>query len=457
MPERAAAVHPLLRLTGWWLPFVGAVTPLVVITTLVRPYVGQSAFFEVATMLALFVSALALAVGVWRPPLRPTVPIVLLLLLGVFIGLSLTASQSPLFSLKHLLLPFSGVVYFALIIGHPLRRAILNRLGLGLIAVGGLLAIYGILQYNGIEFLPFSEQVRKNRVIATIGHPNYLASVLGPIVFVTLGYVIERRTPAWILGGLLLVFVILTCILMAQTRGVWLGLVIGFLVLVLVTLRYCLKYRVGIHIIRGFAVSGMLLIGGLTIMLFIFLPRLNEEFDLRERITAVYQIKSRLYYWRAAIDMARAKPWFGQGPAMFDPLFWIYALEQQKSELGPYYRDVIPAISETTPGHTHNEYLQVYAENGTLGLSALVAFLAFFIYFGYFAIMRQRQADRALQGAAMYGALLMILADAMFAFPWRLPVSLIVFIYVLAWHYDEIHSGADADQVALTESAGAPA
>jgi O-antigen ligase len=128
---------------------------------------------------------------------------------------------------------------------------------------------------------------------------------------------------------------------------------------------------------------------------------------------------------------------------MFDPHFWTYTLQHQKTPMGTYYYDILPAVSGTNPGHVHNEYLEVYCEQGLVGLVALVALMGFFLFYGYLRLMRESDPSRAFYLLALMGALALTLVDAAFGFPWRLPVSIIVVSIVLAMLYDRIYESSE--------------
>jgi O-antigen ligase len=207
--------------------------------------------------------------------------------------------------------------------------------------------------------------------------------------------------------------------------------------------RYTQRRGLGMRWLAGLTLGTLIVAIGLAVMLFKVLPGAGRDVDMQRRIASSQEAKARVYYWRAAIDLAAQKKFFGQGYAMFDPLFWDYALAHQKQPDGVYYYDVLPAVTGRTPGHVHNEYLEVLAEEGWFGLGALAALLCFFLFFGVWVVLNQPTQRRALYGAALYGALVSILVDAMFGFPWRLPVSLMVFMVVLAGLYDLIYPQED--------------
>ena len=431
--------HPYDRIMGWVLPAIVAVTPFVYSIVLGIPHMAQTFFFQVVTSIAFAGLGVAWMMGWRRIPRRLDPFVYLILFMGLAVGLSVIQSKSVVFSIKKMLLPLSALMFFTMLVLQPDRRRVFQRIVNVLMVVGGALALYGIVQYFGFDFLQYSSEVEKNRVIATIGHPNYLASVLGPIVFAALGVIYARRRFGWTLLCSGLIFVILYCIMLARTRAVWLGLIVGVVGFILIGMRYGIRHRIGLREIRRLGVGIGLVVVGLVVGIHFVLQVLNAPIDVVERIRSDKEIRSRLYYWNAAIDKGFEKPVFGQGYAMYDTLFWDYALDQQKTPLGPYYYDVIPAISGGNPGNVHNEYLEVFCEQGFVGLSALFALLGFFVFFGYCSIMRNPDPHWVFQILAMYGALLMILVDAMFSFPWHLPISLLIFTIILAWLYDAIH------------------
>jgi O-antigen ligase len=271
--------------------------------------------------------------------------------------------------------------------------------------------------------------------------------MLGPVLFLTLGLAAERPGVSWKIAGAAASSAILLCVMLAQARGMWLGIALGGAVAIALGARHSARRGLAMRWLAVLSLGALIVAIGLTVMLFKVLPGSGRDVDMQRRIVSSQEAKARLYYWRASIDMAAQKPLFGQGYAMFDPLFWDYTLEHHKQPDGVYYYDMLLAVNGSTPGHPHNEYLEVLAEEGWFGLGALAALLGFFLFFGCWAVLGQPTQRRALHGAALYGALVAIMVDAFFGFPWRLPASLVVFAVVLAGLYDLIYP-QDEDAIA---------
>ncbi len=426
------------RAAGWTLVGVAAVISFVISYTLEMPHVAQGYFLEVTMLLLAAGFGAAWALGWAEPPRRVTFPFVLIALFGLFACVAVIGAPSPLFALRQLRLPFAGFLYYAFVIALPHRRIVLERATITITLAGALLALYGLLQYFGVEFLSYSELVRKNTVIATIGHPNFLSSVLGPLVFISAALAFGRRG-AWMKAGLPLAVLLLWCILLARTRAIWLGIIVGTVVLLLIAGRVALLGKAHRRLASRLVLACAIALGALVGFLAVVLPLAGRPVDLTERLGSQREIKSRFFYWMAAIDMGAERPVFGRGVGSFDPAFWDYTLAHQRSDMGAYFEDVIPAISGSNPEHVHNEYLEVLSEQGWAGLLPLLAFVVFFLQFGYLRLVREPDPREMFRQAAIYAALVVILVDALLSFPWRLPVSLVVSAIVFAWVYEFIY------------------
>lgn len=431
------------------LPLLVALTPFIVIPAYAEPNRGQAYYLILASLLTTVGLGIAWTCA-WRPlPRRITAPGWLFLILAIASVISIQSSPVPLFSLREAMLPLCGFLLFALFVSQPNRRQVLDWTTGLLAGVAILLGVYGILQFFGFEFLPYERifaEHERFRVVATIGHPNYLGSALGPIVFMLLALFLRAKR-LWIRSLIGVgMFLVLLCLAMARTRAVWLGILIGMSVIFLVAVRYCFRQRIGmraVSLLGAVFLVEFVMLGAIVLFL---LPALDAPIDLKERILSSYEIRSRLYYWKAALELGFSRAFFGNGIGMFDPMFWNYALHHMQTEMGAYYYDVLPAIAGGSPGHVHNEYLEIFCEQGYVGLMSVLAIFVFFLHFGYLSLMRNPHPREVFPRICLFGALVMTLIDAVFGFPWRLPVSLAVVVVVLAWQYDLIYPQAGGDQ-----------
>ena len=123
---------------------------------------------------------------------------------------------------------------------------------------------------------------------------------------------------------------------------------------------------------------------------------------LRHRFISAYEnarahrynelLSNRLEPSLAAIEMFRAQPITGLGPAAFDTYYFDYKLKVDQK-----YRTLMPEdMAEWSKGRlinfseTHNEYLQIAAELGTVGV---LLFLAGLVVIGSRSLMRSKGAE----------------------------------------------------------------
>lgn len=92
-----------------------------------------------------------------------------------------------------------------------------------------------------------------------------------------------------------------------------------------------------------------------------------------------YAIIERLAHWQAALNMANAHPVFGVGAGNYEAAYAAYSLPSWPRALG----------------HAHNEYLNILAEAGLVGL---IPYVAGWFLLVYWTVRARRQADVVMRG-----------------------------------------------------------
>jgi len=168
-----------------------------------------------------------------------------------------------------------------------------------------------------------------------------------------------RKPLPWVLLGLNGWALLLT-----QTRGAWMGLVAG-------------------AVFWGWKVNRKaLLIGILAVALsYVFWPA-----ALKQRVHSFGEFPTdinnsnteRIYIWEAGLRIIRDYPVFGIG-------------QSNMEETYPKYR--LPKATEPFVGHLHDNFLQVAAQNGLVGLAAYLAWISAYFWMA----LRFRGPDEAAQ------------------------------------------------------------
>jgi O-antigen ligase len=177
---------------------------------------------------------------------------------------------------------------------------LLKRYLLGLTYVGGLLAIYGLFQWRGIDLFDYVNAYGSN-VFGTFGNPNFQSAFMGMVasaatVWLSFGKLIWQSR--LILLGLVVISILNVQFSSEQGYLSFLaGVVSATIIYLFATKRHML----------GFALLSASMLGGLVLILGIF-----NNGPLAD---VIYKssLQARGFYWRAALDMMSANPLTGVG------------------------------------------------------------------------------------------------------------------------------------------------
>jgi putative inorganic carbon (hco3(-)) transporter len=258
------------------------------------------------------------------------------------------------------------------------RREQWQWLVLVLIVAGLANAIIGIYEFfGGSGALHLLINNRYFRAFGTFGQPNPFGGFMGLIapiaIAATLGYGLRLwttwrkhhtitfpTTVAALFYGIAS-SILVTALFMSWSRGAWLGFGCAIAMIILALPR---------KLWQGITLIGL---GGVLALILLFTGRLpaslverftaGEEYSIFDDMQGVeinpvnYAVVERLSHWQAALNMARANPYFGVGMGNYEVVYDQYRL-----------------INWIFPlGHAHNYYLNIFAEAGIIGLAVYLA------------------------------------------------------------------------------------
>ncbi len=248
-------------------------------------------------------------------------------------------------SLRNGLLTAAFTAFAIVVIDVCRERRELERLVWLMVASGTLVALYGVAQAAaGLEgnLVWIDEEEFSNitlRVWSTLDNPNVLSEYLLLVIPLAAAGAYTAKSRRGKIASALCAGAMLLCLVLTWSRGGWLGLAIGAaLFLVLMDRRFIPLGLVGA-------------VGLLAILPDSIMARLMSVGDLSDSSTSY-----RVYIWMASINMLRDY-WlcgFGTGTAAFQSVYPKYS------------------FNAVYAPHSHNLFLQVFCENGILGLIALL-------------------------------------------------------------------------------------
>ncbi|NLL62109.1 MAG: tetratricopeptide repeat protein [Candidatus Atribacteria bacterium] len=324
-----------------------------------------------------------------------------------------------------LALPFflAGPIVYFLVTNSMYRQKDIHILLFVIVIMGTGLGIYGILQYLGIDFEFWTENIGRNKVFGLFGNVNYFAEYIILPLSLTLGLIFSKvkiinRFFLFFAAGVMGVTLFLTF-----TRGSYLGV---FIAIPIVILCY---YKSAANLFDKQIYKKLMLCFILVIIIattIIYIPHpLNRENTpigkLKQRITieslsSGSSILRRVAIWKSTWMMIKDYPLFGSGLGTYGYNTLKYQAQffaqRDNREIYPHGYAV----------QAHNEYLQMWSEIGIIGLLLFLSIL--FIYCRNILINLPSISESGKSIViSLMGGIMAVLLDAIFGFPLQLAAS----------------------------------
>ncbi len=260
---------------------------------------------------------------------------------------------------------------------HLNKKQVITLLKISTITAS-FLALYGIAQYFGIFQEGFNwDQTATDRVFGTIGHGNHFGAYLGMNLLLGL-FLLPTFPKKWqkniLIMGLILQFIAL---FLTASRGAVISTWIAFGV-VLFNFSYQ-KWRSVKKALQKTLLPGFIIIS-ITIAGFIIFDKNVDDIPLVNRtiatITAAQEgvVPDRLSWWMSSLDMVAERPLLGFGLSTYRDIYNQFRRTDYRTLENNGMQDNI------TPESAHNEYLNIAATQGLIGLAAFLAIIILIIW-----------------------------------------------------------------------------
>ncbi|MHC2995214.1 MAG: O-antigen ligase family protein [Candidatus Atribacteria bacterium] len=337
--------------------------------------------------------------------------------------LSLIWSDTFFISLKELPLFLAGPLLYFIIVNNIRGEKQINRIIATVVLIGTALGIYGIFQYNGIDFSFWTHNVGRSKVFGLFGNPGYFAGYLILPLSLTISLFFASKNRNRKILFLIGILATGTTLILTFTRSFYLALAISSIFMFLLFLvsrgKKFIKENEKIFIF-------LLIVIILAVSLFIIPTPLNKpgtaisQIKGRVSITQLINVFSsgrRIAIWKFTGMMIKDRPILGSGIGTFKYNTLRYQakfFEQGDNRfIYPYgFAD-----------KAHNEYLQLWAELGTIGLAIFLWLII--AYFNYGIRYLKREKDEQKQGImiGLMGAVMAFLIDSFIWFPLHLAAN----------------------------------
>jgi len=375
---------------------VFGVCPLLFFTDLTRnPYYTQIALFNILIPLAwLLWLAEAWTSGELEWVSSPFDPALLALICVSLLSWFLSMRAHPAF-LKPIysegskaatfLLVNVGLVYAAAL---RARETSLARTLLWITyAVSFVAALYGVMQYFGVELIwPSNLNPYGSRPVSTFGNPNFMSSYLIVVIPVMMMDYLYKATscPRSIL--FLVIMASAAALLSTLTRSSWAGLFVGMLFVLWGSRRQ-----------ENAAAKGKAILWVALIVLVFTWPHGGKGYSATviERLGEVKKVSQESYgsvyqrflIWLSAWGMVQDHPFMGKGWGCFELFYPFYQ--------GPLLLEKALNL-RTHANNAHNEILEYWSQIGTIGLGLAIWMWTVFFRLGVSMARRLAGSSKSL-------------------------------------------------------------
>lgn len=278
------------------------------------------------------------------------------------------------------------------------------------LASAALVSIYGVLEHFGIDKNIWVQDVQ-NRIFSTLGQPNWLAAWLIALIPITWVFILESKAKSykfWISTALFVLF--FWAMIFTKSRSGYLGFAVAFIVfwgLAAWQKRSEIKKIISPFMVIGISVFAICLVSGTE-----WTPSIGQIF--KKQLTAGSQQQAvpsgatsletggtesgtiRKIVWKGALQIWLHYPIFGTGVETFAYSYYLYrpAEHNLTSEWDFIYNKA------------HNEYLNLAANSGTVGLLTYLVLISFSIYQMFISTKYQQPNHKKIQNDNLRFAIL---------------------------------------------------
>lgn len=335
------------------------------------------------------------------------------------------------------------IVFYFLIIDQIQDRKTMFLLFIPIIASAIITAFFATCQNQQIYLWGFLTKAEdRNRMMATMGHNNGVASYLMMSGFIILGWILQmKRNKSINFWTALLLIWFLFVIVATLSRGVWMGTLTG-----LVIFSYFLIRRVGFkNFVKQYKkaiIIGMIILIGFTIILSFKNPLNPWNVSVTKRFSETwltwhtYVEDTRIRMWATTWETIRDHPFRGIGLGAFKYMVPLY-----QGKFFEHHPNTRLEPTNALTNQSHNEYLQLWAELGIFGLIIGLAALIIYLRSGWKTINHLRDLEVKHEEApisystlfaGLYAGSIGILIQSLVDFPLHIAPLALLFLLMVA-------------------------
>lgn len=256
-----------------------------------------------------------------------------------------------------------------------------------LVAAGYIVCIYGLIQFFDYQFFPpppatgldpfLWRQAFANRIFSTFGNPNFFGDfliVMNPILLAS--YLYKRR---FYIGFLWVLTAI--CTVFTFSKGAWLGFAAGTFAFILIYVLMYLTKKLNKKILVSTIIISVLIVAIAFLGVFVASKKRTDS------------ISFRLFTWLSTWEMINTNPVLGTGIGSFYVTYPAWRRPQIFFIEGKH---------NTESDHPENEYLEVWFDEGIIGLTLFLLLIMMVFTAGFKNISFLNSGNNTRDGPLTY-------------------------------------------------------
>ena len=292
-------------------------------------------------------------------------------------------------------------------------------------SISSIVAIFAIIQYY--DFNPYFNLMNKNEITSTIGQKNWISNYISMIFPVIFSYFLLEKIKKNKILYFFLLSILYATLIICQSRGIWISTSITLILAICIIIKF--------NLLKIFQENKKWLTLLLITFLIITIIYSTDNFLNKSAITVPQRaistfdeqdpsINTRLLMWKTTFEMIKDRPIFGSGIGTFKMNYLFYQAEFLNNN--SYFIKYSGNAKEA-----HNEYLQIAAELGLLGLGIFlyIIYLFYRIVLNFFK--KEENSEEKIIILGLVIGINIFLLHSIFSFPLHVPALGVTFFSLL--------------------------
>ena len=324
-------------------------------------------FFTIITLTLWIINILLKEEFTWYP-MQINLP-VSLFILALTISLFISNSFYP--SLSDYLLFLAYFILYFLVINNVKSEHEFDSFLKIFFITSFIVSIYVILHYYGL--IPYLKEF--GPVVSPIGQKNWTSNYIALIFFIIFSFSLLEPIKKNKISYYLLLTVNYIALMICQSRGIWISICVTLIIALCLIIKF--NFSKIFKENKKWMILLLIIFVVITVIYSTDNPLNKSAITVTERAISTFDLQdsslnARLLMGMNTLKMIKDKPLFGSGIGTFKMNYLNYQADfiKNNAHFEKYYLNA---------KETHNEYLQIGAELGLIGLGIFLSI--FFIFF----------------------------------------------------------------------------